>query len=477
MIDSRSNLPITVTEHSQYSLPAPLGDVAEGGGGFTLLQLWHILRAYLWLSLGIFVAMAGLAFAVIKLLPKSYEATAALIVNSDNTDPLAGRNQPLGLTYTFFPTQVELINNNIVLRPVVERLKLQTDLRFTERSNRDSKTLNDDVLTKLRASLRVQQGTNSQLLYISATARDPTLAADIANAVTDEYLQQISNRTNAPAVERASRYSTQVAELKEKLDIAQAKVAEFRDKHGMADLKDGQVGGDQEGTALVDLQDKLLQAQNARRLLESQPGDARAESTAVLGAPEAITMRGALDTLEGQLAQARTTLGPRHPKVLQLQSEIDTTRAALQSASRARLEAARELEAKYQAAVNAERNRLLERRDLQDQGAKLLMEQQAAKETYSQALRGMDQVQFASVGNYKDVTVVSRAEPPIKPTKPNKLKLFLAAMAASFVFALGGPFAYELLLNRRIRCRDDLERHFRIVTLAQFECMSPAPSA
>jgi polysaccharide biosynthesis transport protein len=51
------------------------------------------------------------------------------------------------------------------------------------------------------------------------------------------------------------------------------------------------------------------------------------------------------------------------------------------------------------------------------------------------------------------------------------------AVVASFALALGGPFVYELLLNRRIRCRDDLERHFRIMTLAQFGRMNPAPAA
>jgi hypothetical protein len=44
---------------------------------------------------------------------------------------------------------------------------------------------------------------------------------------------------------------------------------------------------------------------------------------------------------------------------------------------------------------------------------------------------------------------------------------------ASFGLAVGGPFAYELLLNRRIRCRDDLERSFRIVLLAQFGPIPP----
>jgi succinoglycan biosynthesis transport protein ExoP len=476
LIGGHSNLPTDSMEQPQYAMPFPSPGAEEGGGGFSLEQVWHMLRAHLWLSIALFVVMVALAFSVIKwLLPKSYEATAALIVNSNSTDPLAGRNQPLGLTYTFFPTQIELINNNVVLRPVVDRLKLQSDPRFTQGSVSDPKTLNDDTLEKLRLSLKVQPGTNSELLYISATARDPGLSADIANAVAEEYLHQISQRTNAPAIERATRYSEQLEELKNKVDAAQAKVSEFRQQHGMADLKEGQ-GGDQEGTALADLQDKLLQAQNARRLLESRPGDARAESTAVLGAPEAVTLRGELDKLESEMSQARTTFGPQHPRVLQLQSEIDAARNALRSSASARLAGARDLEARFQAAVNNERNRLVERRALQDEGAKLLLELQAAKETYSQALRGMDQVQFASVGNYKDVTLVSRAEPPLKSSKPNKLKLLLMAIAASLAFAVGGPFAYELLLDRRIRCRDDLERHFRVVTLAQFGPMDPAPA-
>jgi len=474
LIDGRSNLPMLGSEHSQFPASYPPADEQETGGGFSIMQLVQILRAYMWLSIAIFIVLAGLAFVAIKLLPKSYEATAALIVNSDNIDPLAGRNQPMGLTYTFFPTQVELINNSVVLGPVVDKLNLQTDKRFTGGFVGDANATKDVVLANLRGALRVQQGTNSQLLYISATARDPNQAAEIANAVTDEYLQLISNRTNAPAVERASRYSAQLAELKEKLDQAQEKVANFREKYGMADLKEGQ-SGDAEGAALSDLETKLLAARNERRQLESQPDDARAESTAVLGAPDGTTMRGELDKLEGQLALLRTTLGPKHPKVLQLQSEIDATRSALQSTQRSRLASARELEAKYQSAVNLERNRLLERRALQDEGEKLLTELAAAKETYSQALRGQDQIQFASVGNYKDITVVSKAVPPVKPTKPKKMKLFLMALAASFAFALGGPFAYEFLFNRRIRCRDDLERHFRIVMLAEFQRMVPAP--
>lgn len=477
MSESRHRPPVEYVEAPQYGMPAAYGEEEEKSGGFTILQLWSMVLAHLWLSIAVFIVLSGAAFVVIKMLPKSFVATAALIVNQDNTDPLAGRNLPAGLGGTFLPTQVELIYNNVVLRPVVDRLDLTSDLQFSKGFTGDPLTLNGIVVNSLRSVVSVQPGRGgSQLLYISATARDPVQAAGIANAVSEEYLRQIAERTNAPAIERANRYATQLAELKEKADAAHVKVADFRQRHGMADLKAGQ-GGDQEGQALADLQSRLLAAQNLRRQLEGRAVNAQADSTAVLEAPEALALRGKLDSLEGEMGQARATLGPRHPRILQLQAEIDATRQAMQANVSTRLMHARDLEYRYQAALDAERGRLLERRDVQDEGTKLLLEQQLAVEAYAQALRGQDQVQFASVGNYQDVSMVSRAEPPLTPTKPNKLKLFAAALLGIFALAFGAPFAYELLFDRRVRCRDDLERQFGIATLAQFGRLKPAPSS
>jgi len=53
-------------------------------------------------------------------------------------------------------------------------------------------------------------------LYIAAPSKNPERAAQIANAVADEYLKQERERTNAPAAERAERYSKQLQELRER---------------------------------------------------------------------------------------------------------------------------------------------------------------------------------------------------------------------------------------------------------------------
>jgi succinoglycan biosynthesis transport protein ExoP len=463
------------SQDPMHGVQFPQSEEEEGGAGFTLLQIWYMLRAHMWLSLGTFVLLVSLAYVTIKHLPKSYDATAALIVNADNTDPLAGRNYPVGQNGTFFPTQVELIYNNVMLQPVVDRLNLQKDREFNGGFSGDPKALNDVVLNNLRSALGVKQGAGSQLLYISMRARQPAKAADIANAVAEEYLNQSRQRINAPAIERADRYSAQLAELKSRVDEKTARVTEFRERNGMTDLKDGP-NNDSEGAALQDLQSKLLEAKNARRQLEARVGATGAEGASADG-QEVMALRGKLDTLKSQYAEARTTLGPKHPRVVQLQSEIQGTESALQSSAATALARAKELEGKIQAATDEERTRLMNRRVLGDQGAKLLMELQLAKDAYAQALRGQDPIEFASAGDYKDVTLVSRAEPAVRASKPNKMKLFAAALLLSLGLAVGGPFAYELLIDRRIRCRDDLERGFHVVMLAQLGPVVPSRAA
>jgi hypothetical protein len=122
----------------------------------------------------------------------------------------------------------------------------------------------------------------------------------------------------------------------------------------------------------------------------------------------------------------------------------------------------------YSAAVQAQRQLVLSQRRVQDQGTKMLLELDSAEATYKRALDGYSQIQFASTGASNDVTLVSRAVPPVKALKPNKPKFFMMALVFSIGLAFGIPFVFELFLNRRLRCRDDLERNFGIPVLAQF---------
>ena len=467
------NLPVAAPE-TVYSMPLAQAEDESGHGGIAPAQVVAILRAYRWHAAVTVVALLCLSAVVIKILPRIYVATATLIVNYDNKDALAGREFPVGEANTFVPTQIELMLSRVILQPVAQRLQLDADPQFTRGFVGPPDAVMDVVTKSLRDALQIQQGTGSQLLYISASAKSPVLAANIANAVADEYLRQERRRTNEPAGERAERYSRQLTELREKSVAAQDRLTEFRQRNGLTDVEGDRA--DLEGAALADLQAKFEAAQNQRRDLESRQLGAHADSVAVLDSPAVVELRSRLKIQQAQMAELRTTLGPKHPKVEELGSQMEATRRSLAEEVQSiaannsvQLARARDLEAKYQAALEAERTRLLERRGLQDQSAKLVLELQSAQATYKRALDGYDQIMFASAGNYTDVSLVSRADPPVKAEKPNKVKLLLAGCLASLGLGLAGPFAYELFLNRRLRCREDLERHFGIPVLAQLD--------
>jgi polysaccharide biosynthesis transport protein len=471
LISSRPPLPLPAPE-APYSIPLSFEEESSQGG-ISLAQVFSIMRAYRRHMILSFLGLLLLSVAVIKILPKVYVSTATLIVNLESRDPLAGRELLPGESNTYIPTQIELITSPVVLQPVVWKLNLTSNPDFTGGFSGPPDAVREVVTSALRESLLVQQGLGSQLVYISATAKQPVLSAAIANAVADEYLKQERDRTNGPASERAERYASELSELRAKTVAAQDRLTEYRQQHGMTE-QDGD-RADVEGSTLADLQTKLESARNARRELETHQVESNSNSEAVLNAPQVVSLRARLESFQANMAELRATLGAKHPKVVELQSQIDATRKSLADEVKAisqngavQLTQARNLEDKYQKAVDAERIRLLQRRGLEDQSSKLVLELQSAQATYKKALDGYDQIVFASAGNLNNVSLVARADPPVKSNKPNKPKLFLVALLMSLVLGAGWPVAYELLGNRRLRCEDDLERSFGIPVLAQF---------
>jgi capsular polysaccharide biosynthesis protein len=76
---------------------------------------------------------------------------------------------------------------------------------------------------------------------------------------------------------------------------------------------------------------------------------------------------------------------------------------------------------------------------------------------------------FASGGHGATISIVSKAVPPQKAAKPNKLKLLFLAVMVGIGVGMLAPLIYELLINRRIRCRDDFERDFDLPVLMEFD--------
>jgi succinoglycan biosynthesis transport protein ExoP len=455
---------------------------SESGGGISLAQLATMLRAYWRKAVLIALAIIVLGAGVIKILPKSYTATATLKVDSDINDPLAGQvNQLLDHSGGYIATEMQLMTSNDVLLQVVDQLQLTANKQYIAgfRGAQTPENRRQWVRERLFKDLDVEQGSQGSLLIsITATANNPDLAAAIANAVADIYLRQERKRIDDPANRRVQRYTEQLGELKEKVTLAADQLAAFKQRTGITDLttlKSAQVD------ALTALEARLQTARATLPARGGAEGDKDQPVSAAAPRPSARveTLRTELATQESQLARLRATLGPRHPKILELESAAEATRAQIQSELRepARatgpdLAAARQLAERLQHEVEEQRAKVIEASSLQNEGNKYLLELDSAQSVYKRALDGYDQIMFASAGHYTYVDLVSHAVPPLKSTKPNKAKLFAVNVLAGLGLGLGLPLGYELFLNRRVRCRDDLERGFRVPVLVELDSIS-----
>jgi polysaccharide biosynthesis transport protein len=453
-------------------------------------QIFAVLWAYRKQTIIIVAALLVLSVVVIKLLPKSYQATATLMVNTDIRDPLAGKDAT-GIGGGYIPTEIQLMQSPEVLLPVIDQLNLTSIKEYTAGYRGLSKTngtgdsndvsLRDWVRQKLQKDLQIDQGGQGALLInISASAREPYRAAEIANTIADVYMAQQKQRLEDPAVQRAKRYAEQLAELKQKVNAAQDQVAAYRQRTGVVDLS---AQRSVESEVLGNMEHRLDDAQNARRSAEVKRSGNQAVSSGVLQSPMINGLKAQLAAQEVRLAQLTSTLGGQHPKVLELQANIDANKRAIaselsaySSSTTEDVVAAREFEQKLEAAIEAQRTKVLAIRARQDEGNKAVLELESAQAVYKRALDGYDEIMFASAGKYTYVNLVSRAAIPLQSNKPNKMKLLLVAALLSVLAGLGGPAAYEIFLNRRIRCVEDLERSFGVPVLIEFDAIDLAAS-
>lgn len=458
---------------SAAPLPATVAYVPQAyvHPGFSLEQVFSIVHAHRRRSLMIAGAILFTILLVIMVMPKTYEATATLMVDFDVNDPLAGKEFPTSLMSNYLSTQKELIKSPAILLTAVDKLDLTKNKEYISGYSKKAGDLRYFVVEKVAKNLEVEFGNyGSQLLYIRYAAHNAAEAALFANTIAQIYADQQYRRINDPADERAQRYKKQLDELRQNVDKAQAEVTDFRKKTGMVEFNSRTNIGDER---LTDLEHRLLEAQEMRRGAEAQVGRSEVQDQ-TLNSSTVQTLKNTLATQQAKLAELQTTLGPMHPQLLELKQQIAATKSSLQGEYNtyagnvsADIAGARQREAQLRAAVEAERSRVLNTRQSQDEGSKYVIALEAARSMYQRALDGYDQVLLASGGRYSNVSFVSEASPPIKASKPDKPKILAVALPLALLLGFGGTFLYELF-NRRVRCRDDIERDLGMPVLAEF---------
>ena len=234
-------------------------------------QFINILWSHKWIVLSALMMTVITTLVVSLLLPKQYVATTSIVVDQRSVDPVTGLTLPVQLLPGYIATQVDVIASHNVARKVVEKLK--NSMRETPKMQEDFAKaesigdIRDWIADLLLKKLEIRPSRESSVMQVDFTSTDPQIAAIIANAFADAYIQTSIELQAQPAKLSADWFDSQMATLRDHLEHAQSVLSTYQQQHGIVATDDRL---DLENARLADLSKQLVESQARTSELQSR---------------------------------------------------------------------------------------------------------------------------------------------------------------------------------------------------------------
>jgi polysaccharide biosynthesis transport protein len=429
-------------------------------------QLVLILKARYKMILLVSVITLMTASIVSMLFPKSYKAATRVILNYKGVDPVTGMAMPAQLMPGYMATQVDIIQSKNVTLDVIKRLHLaevkSLQDQFAQATAGKQADINEWLADLLQQKLMILPSKESSVISIGYKGVDPVFAATMANAFADSYINLSLKLKIDPAIKASQYLSEQTKVLRENVQKAQDKLAEYQQKHGLTSIQDS---FDVESSKLRDLSTQYSMAQSQSIEANSRRNDATknmSDSPDVAQNPVIQNMRMSLITSESKLAEMGQRYSKNHPMYIaaeaevnkiksQLNTEIDRTVVSLGNS--ASINSNRLNDLKFQ--LEKQKQKVLDLNRFRSDLSILEKEVQIAQNALESVNNRFSQTALEGQSTQGDISILETAVPPLEPSNPSLL--LIAPFSLIIGSLLGCLFALLAeMLDRRVRSKDDL---------------------
>ena len=330
----------------------------------------------------------------------------------------------------------------------------------------------DSVLGGLTARTR-GFSTAIEITYVNA---DPRHAARLSNALADAYLSdQLEFKFEAS--ERATRWLTdRVQELADRVRDADVAVQQYKADNALTEVS---------GTSVVDqqlagLSQQLIMARSEfaeqevrfSRVAELQTAGRAQDFSQVVASPLINSLRAQESELLSREADFSSRYGPRHPRMIDLQSEkqnllakIDEEAARVIEIMRNDLEVARARVRSLESSLRQATGRTSEESRARIGLRELEANAAASHAMYDAFLSRFQEVQGQEGVQASDARILSRAVIPTSPSSPNVNRTL--SVAAGLGLFLGFALAFLLeKLDSGFRTAKQIENMIGLPVLA-----------
>lgn len=485
-----------------------------------LRYLLVVLRTYARFIVTAALVAGALGLAATYVLPEKYEASTTLLIRPRREPALEATSKAMmdyPVSYnipvdSMSKTYSEIMRSDAVATRVVDQLHLDTLKRppdprwwmrtiewtrdharlamlrsweFVRYGRLEAKDPYWEAVGKVQDGLAATPLTDTYLFSLSASASDPALAtriADTAATVFVDYTRQARMREEDSGADDIGR---RLSSVRADLQAARARLSGFGDGTSAASL-DRELQLEVEALAgfrtereqtvsrlkALNAEVEALSTQMAR-LSATVPTDAtRARN------PVVVELEATLARDEVELAGLAETHQPAHPRMKELEAEIEETKARLagarpvvderttsarnplrdtvearlldrtatRDAQRAHLASMDASAAKYQQELAALTG---QKADL----ARLTLDVEVRENEYRLVSQQYAEARLASVFRVAEVRVLHTAVPPVYPVRPIKIYYVAAGLALGFLSALMAVLLFDYA-DPRVRTLD-----------------------
>lgn len=422
------------------------------------------------------VVAAGL---VLSLIPKTYTATAILIVDPrtqkvTQSDAVLGG---IGSDAAAVESQVEILESSTLAKRVVADLGLERGGELTEPSaiGRATESLRglfglaapdpsaaeqrERVLQRFSERLRVRRRGLTYVLEIAYSSGSAETAAQVANALADAYLADQKRQKLEAAQSASGLLGARLDDLRSRARDTERAVSTFKNQNDIVDLGAAQTLLDRE---IAEQSQQLSQAQ--ARVAEAGARYAQARRAMAAGAEGGGTLAEALQSsvvtnlrqqhaqLGAQLADLRNNLGPRHPAVSAAEAQVRTVAGQIRTeigrlaqGLRNEAEAATARERTLTASLDRLKGQAARRAQARVRLAELEREAQASKTILEQSLLRQKETSEQQNLVSSEARILTPAAPPLRPSAPKTGLMLVVALAGGLVLGLGAAAAAEAM--------------------------------
>lgn len=439
----------------------------------TLSQLFLALRARLGVIVLVLVVTVLAALVVSLLQSKEYSASTAIVVDVKSLDPVSGTVLPGVFQPGYMSTQLDILNSGRVAQRVVKMLKLDENPGWKQSWQENEEGKGDFIVwaaNVIAGKLDARPSRDSNVIHIGYSGTDPVFVAEVANAFARAFVDVDLELKIEPARQYAKWFDEQTKQARQNLSTAQRALSSYQQSTGIV-ATDERL--DAETGRLNDLTSQLTQLQGQIVEMQSKRTSRNAGSTMEAMQSSLVNgLKADIARLEARIAENSNNYGPNHPQTLRSRTELASLRAKLASevgqiasSFETGYQINKQREQQLDAAIASQKAKVLALNKQRDELNILRGDVDLAQKAFEQVSTRASQNRLESQSSQTNVSILSAASVPLRPSKPNILRNLLAATGIGTLLGMCIALLLELG-NRRVRSIEDLAIAMDVPVLA-----------